>query len=243
MSDRLRDRATAYLRHVREEVLLRTITRLTRWLPPPVRFDPFHEQFGYFVDAVNKLDRPRVLEIGSRNVSGNVRRHLFPSVSEYVGFDIHAGDNVDVVGDAHRLSEALPRDHFDAVFCISVFEHLAMPWKVAVEMNRVLRKGGLVFVATHPTWPPHELPWDFWRYGSEAFKVLFNAGSGFELERVTEGLPCSIIPHGSADPGVARTPGFLGVAVTARKIAEADPELRWNVSVDEILRSSYPAPR
>ena len=34
-----------------------------------------------------------------------------------------------------------------------------MPWKVVLELNRVMAEGGLLFTATHHTWPPHELPW------------------------------------------------------------------------------------
>jgi hypothetical protein len=34
--------------------------------------------------------------------------------------------------------------------------------KVALEMNRIMKTGGLVMLATHQTWPLHEVPWDFW---------------------------------------------------------------------------------
>ena len=55
-----------------------------------------------------------------------MRKDLFAKAG-YVGFDIARGPNVDVVGDAHELSRHFPADHFDAVFALSVFEHLAMP--------------------------------------------------------------------------------------------------------------------
>ena len=47
-----------------------------------------------------------------------------------------------------------------------------MPWKAILEINAVLAEGGLLFVATHQSWPPHELPWDFWRYSPAAFQAL-----------------------------------------------------------------------
>jgi hypothetical protein len=52
-----------------------------------------------------RFNRPgmRILEIGSRNVTGANFRSSF-SAAHYVGFDLHPGENVDVVGDAHRLS-------------------------------------------------------------------------------------------------------------------------------------------
>ena len=66
----------------------------------------------------------------------------------YTGIDIVAGENVDVVGDAHQLSEYFDEDCFDAVFSISTFEHLAMPWKAAIEINRVMKTGGVLMGTT-----------------------------------------------------------------------------------------------
>jgi hypothetical protein len=57
--------------------------------------DPVHAVFHRFVEEVNALERPRVLEIGSRARSGNVQTHRFPR-AEYVGFDVLAGENVQV---------------------------------------------------------------------------------------------------------------------------------------------------
>ncbi len=91
-----------------------------------------------------------MLEIGSRNVSGPVRRDMFPNAVEYVGIDVREGENVDVVGDVHELSKLVPNNHFDIVYSISVFEHLLFPWKAALEINKALKPGGHVMTATHP---------------------------------------------------------------------------------------------
>ena len=69
-----------------------------------------------------------------------------------------AGTNVDVVADAHELSSSFPRGNFHAVFALSVFEHLAMPWKVVLEPNAILAHGALVFVQTPQTYPLHNEP-------------------------------------------------------------------------------------
>ena len=71
---------------------------------------------------------------------------------------------MDVMGDAHKLSDYFDKDSFDVIFSMSVFEHLAMPWKVALELNKVLKPGGMMLHTTHQTWPLHEEPWDYWRY-------------------------------------------------------------------------------
>jgi len=206
--------------------------------------EPFYGVFDRFVASVNRMAQPAaVLEIGSRNVSGTVRRALFSGHIAYTGFDIHAGENVDVVGDAHSLSAYFPDQQYDAVFSVSVFEHLAMPWKAILEINRILKPGGLLYISTHPVWPPHELPWDFWRFSGESFKVLLNAHSGFEIIECMEGNPARIVSL-SRDPataGVYRSRINQSVAVLAHKCGETDSRLAWDVSTQEMLDSMYPA--
>jgi SAM-dependent methyltransferase len=208
----------------------------------PTSKDPYHLLFRRFIANMNALTAPTVVEIGSRARSGNVYTAGFRSDTRYTGVDIIAGENVHLVADAHDLSAHLQADSFDGAFSISVFEHLAMPWKVAVELNRVLKTGGLVFVATHPTWPPHEKPWDFYRFTQYGLSALFNKTSGFEIVDVCEGLPCRIVPLGFEPPmrRMAVHDAFLGVAILARKIGPADSRLNWNVSLREFLATNYP---
>src|SRR6266496_3106801 len=229
------------LRGSQRRAVLRAFEVLKRPFHRGATPEPSHAVFERFVEQVNALERPRILEIGSRARSGNVQTHRFPR-AEYVGFDVLPGENVQVVGDAHDLSGHFPTEHFDAAFAVSVFEHLAMPWKVVLELNRVLKPGGLVCVFTHPTYPPHDRPWDFWRYGPEAFEVLFGAPTGFELVECAEGLPCSIVPLASepALVGLWREPAFLSVAALARKTKAPDPRLRWDVSLKDVLSTRYP---
>lgn len=52
-------------------------------------------------------------------------------------------------GDAHYLfSYFEDGKKFDLIFSSAVFEHLAMPWKVAEEISKMLRCGGYFFVET-----------------------------------------------------------------------------------------------
>lgn len=219
---------------------------LVEWLKRPLNQDtsrdPYHLNFQAFINQANDSDRPEILEIGSRNVMGNLRKHMFLNYGEYVGFDIHLGENVDVVGDVHQLSKYFVKERFDFVYSISVFEHLAMPWKAILEINKVMKEGGLLFIATHPTWPPHELPWDFWRYNEGAFKVLLNSLTGFEIVACSEGLPCSIVPlaNEASMVGMWRCSAYLGISVVARKTGPPDKRLSWDIGLEEILDSIYP---
>ena len=205
--------------------------------------DPYHAVLTNFLDRANAIVDPVILEIGSRGVSGSSLRPHFDRPGGYTGMDIHAGTGVDVVGDVHQLSTLFPANHFDAVCSVSVFEHLAFPWKAVMEINAVLKPGGLCFVSTHPVWPPHELPWDFWRFPLAGLKLLFSEALGFRVLEATEGLPGRV--HSMVDDAPTRgLPYFelnLGVALIAEKIADYDREkLRWDVPIDAVLDTLYP---
>jgi len=131
-------------------------------------------------------DKPglRILEIGSREVTGpNLLRPRLQHAT-YVGFDFYPGDNVDVVGDAHRLSDYFT-EPFDVICSAAVLEHLAMPWLVAEEIAKVLKVGGLLFVETHFSYSSHERPWNFFQFSDMGLKVLFCEPLGFECLEAT----------------------------------------------------------
>jgi SAM-dependent methyltransferase len=209
------------------------------------RVDPFHEVFPEFIGLVEGMAEPVVLELGSRNVTGVTRRHLFPTAGRYIGCDIHPGEGVDLVADIHRLSDVVEPASVDAVFSVSVFEHLVYPWKAVLEINRVLKPGGYVFTATHPSWPAHELPWDFWRFPVGGLAHLMVADTGFELVRAVEGVPAKIYSLAEDAPtrGLRDFHVNLGVAVIGRKVGDYDPQkLRWDIDVAEVVKSEYPRP-
>ncbi len=134
----------------------------------------------YLYDAGNKPGM-RVLEIGSREVTGASNARSGFGEAEYTGFDYYPGDNVDVVGDAHRLSSYFREgEQFDVIYSSACFEHFAMPWVVAVEIAKLLKVGGLVFVETHFSFSSHERPWHFFQFSDMALRVLFSEALGFE---------------------------------------------------------------
>ncbi|WP_316367015.1 class I SAM-dependent methyltransferase [Candidatus Thiodiazotropha sp. CDECU1] len=254
MNARLSDRIKMIPKHIQEEGVANFFTRQTvaalltilAVLLTPLKKgtdrDPFYQLFGKFIASVNESPKPELLEIGSRNVTGVVWRDAFHSSVSYTGLDIHQGDNVDVVGDVHALSSHLPTEHYDAVFSISVFEHLAMPWKAVIEINKTLKPGGLLYVSTHPAIPPHEMPWDFWRYSIETFKTLLNERTGFQIIESIEGTPGRIISlsRDRTTSKVHLAPINQSIAVLARKTALPDPGLSWDIPITNILQTDYP---
>ncbi len=123
----------------------------------------------------------KILEIGSREVTGKSSARTRFGQAEYVGFDYYAGDNVDVVGDVHKLSTYFEKgEKFDLIFSSACFEHFVMPWVVAVEISKLLKVNGHVFVETHFSFSSHERPWNFYQFSDLALKTLFSPPLGFE---------------------------------------------------------------
>jgi len=202
--------------------------------------DSCHTLIRNFFERINELPQGNILELGSRARSGISRRHLLKPHLNYVGIDILAGENVDVVGDAHQLSHHFAPQTFDAIFNISVFEHLIMPWKVAIEMNKVLKIGGFAMIGTHQTWGLHDTPWDFWRFSDQAWRGIFNRYTGFDIITAQLGEPAAIVPEQlhTATACLDRQPAYLCSSVIVKKIGET--ELNWNVDANEIVADMYP---
>ena len=140
-----------------------------------------HQKWQRYLSDLGNQPGKRILELGSTQVSGESIARMNFSRSEYVGFDYYPGRNVDVVGDAHKLSAYFGKDEkFDLIFSSTSFEHYAMPWMVAVEISKLLKVGGLVFIETHFAFSSHERPWHFFHFTDLALKVLFSPALGFE---------------------------------------------------------------
>ena len=210
---------------------------------PKIATDPYHSVTNRFWAECRELGTrnpdARVLEIGARARSGHVRRELVAPM-HYVGLDILPGENTDIVGDAHELSRILEPASFDALFSISTFEHLAMPWKAVLEINRVLKPGGRVLISSHQAFPLHEQPWDFWRFSDMAWHALFNERTGFRVVETALGERASVVADllHAVTTTLELQPAYIGSLVLAEKIA--DTELTWPVDVGHLTETMYP---
>ncbi len=140
-----------------------------------------HQKWQQYIYAMGNKKGMRVLEIGSREVTGGSDARAAMHNAKYVGFDFYPGKNVDVVGDAHKLSTYFKEgEKFDLIFSSACFEHFAMPWIVAVEISKLLKVGGFVFIESHFSYCSHERPWHFFQFSDMAMKTLFSRALGFE---------------------------------------------------------------
>lgn len=181
----------------------------------------------------------RMLEIGSRARSGNTYRHEFSDKVEHVGIDISDGPCVDIVGDAHHLSRYV-EGQFDFAFSISVFEHILMPWKVALEMNKVLKPGALAYIQSHAAYPLHDEPWDFWRYSKDAWQGIFNQQTGFEVIKSGYGQKCRISADFAAGGPIEGLDGAHSYLLSACLIRRTgDAKVIWDAEASQITNLAY----
>lgn len=98
--------------------------------------------------------------------------------TEYVGIDISDADKFD-----YRNSEVVPfdgehipfpNDHFDAVICTEVLEHVSNFQGLADEIHRVLKDGGEAIVTVPWSARFHYVPFDFFRYTPSSLRKIFD---------------------------------------------------------------------
>jgi len=211
--------------------------------PGTPRHDMAHALNGAFRELLAEQGpEGAFLEVGSRSRSGNTYRDLVPDGWTYEGMDILPGDNVDTVGDAHRIASLYPEQRFDAVFAVSVLEHLVMPWRFVIELNHVLRPGAVGLFLTHQTWPLHDEPFDFFRFSDRAWRGLLNPATGFEIIEARVGEPAFVVPatiHAATAFDEAEPAGALVSAVLFRKVGPT--ALTWPVEPEDVYGgTAYP---
>jgi SAM-dependent methyltransferase len=100
------------------------------------------------------------------DVNGSLR-DFCPVEGYYVGVDLSAGRGVDVVV---TTNAELPfaAEVFDIVVSTSCLEHDAMFWVTFLEMCRVLKEGGYLYLNAPSKGAYHQYPIDGWRFFPDA---------------------------------------------------------------------------
>jgi SAM-dependent methyltransferase len=111
-----------------------------------------------------------VLEVGSRDVNGSILRDERTDIT-WRSVDIEAGPGVtDEITDPYMYPFA--DESFDAVISTSVFEHMEFFWLAFLEMARVCKQNGYIYINAPSNGSIHRFPIDAWRFYPDAGSVL-----------------------------------------------------------------------
>lgn len=104
---------------------------------------------------------------------GSGSQRIRPDV---VNLDIYHYNNVDIVGDIYHLP--FQNDEIDAVIGDQILEHLNNLPKALQEMHRVLKDGGLIYIACPFVASYHASPDDYYRFTQNGLESIM-AQHGF----------------------------------------------------------------
>lgn len=204
-----------------------------------------HQEWQEHLYTLANKEGFKILEIGSREVTGTSEARERFDNAKYIGFDIIDGNNVDIVGDAHKLSTYFDKEQkFDLIYSSATFEHFAMPWLVASEISKLLKVDGYVFVETHFSHSSHERPSNFFQFSDLGLKVLFSEALGFQ--HIDSGMCNPIIGYFSSfSDKYLRYKSVTGLychsSFFGKKVTQID-NVSWDsIDVDEVIGDmNYP---
>lgn len=156
----------------------------------------------FFARYLPKSGQVRVLDVGGLDVNGSLRPAARPEWS-YTAVDMVAGNGVDIVlEDPYKL----PFDDgtFDAVVSTSCFEHDALFWLSFLEMLRVTRPGGYLYVNAPSNGLVH-------RYPIDAYRFYPDAGISWVEWANRNGVAVTLYESFIGDPGRENLNDFVAV--------------------------------
>jgi len=191
-----------------------------------------NSSYQHMADLVARFLDPhhalKVIDIGSTDINGSYRTLFDNEGWDYQGVDLEAGPGVDVVLTSPYVLPFASRS-VDLVISGQAFEHVEFFWMTWMEMVRILKPGGRIFLIAPSRGPEHRHPQDCWRFYPDAYRALAKFG-GCRLVEVSTDWE----PH--PDPGSEAWGDTVGVfegqsSTLLQKLAHrlASKAMRWQV--------------
>lgn len=130
-------------------------------------------------EVVNKLlpyIEGRVLDLGAG--SAKYKEMILKKASEYRSCDAVKNKNIDDI--CNVLNLKYPPESFDTVISTQVMEHVKSPYKMAVEVYKVLKPSGKAIITAPFLIPMHSDPGDYFRFTAKGLSEIFKQ-SGFTI--------------------------------------------------------------
>jgi len=100
-----------------------------------------------------------ILDLGSLDVNGSYREYFDVSPWLYRGVDMIEGENVDIVLEDPYDWKKIRSNSVDVLISGQAFEHIEFFWITMLEIERVLRPGGLCCIIAPSGGTSTDTPW------------------------------------------------------------------------------------
>lgn len=148
-------------------------------------YEHMRDLVGRYLQREQKLS---VVDIGSYDVNGSYRTLFDSPAWSYCGVDLSAGPGVDIaLTSPYRIP--LRTGSVDLVISGQAFEHIEFFWNTWLEMIRVLKPHGMIFLIAPSRGEEHRYPQDCWRFYPDGYRALAKFGHCDLLEVSTDWGP------------------------------------------------------
>lgn len=145
--------------------------------------------YNHMKDLARKYLEPgrsmQILDVGSLDVNGSYQPIFEEPVWQYRGLDLSPGPNVDIVLST-PYQFPVKSGSVDLVISGQSFEHIEFFWLTWLEMVRVLKPDGMIFLIAPSSGKQHRYPVDCWRFFPDGFRALAKFGGMEALEVTTD---------------------------------------------------------
>lgn len=128
----------------------------------------------------------RILDVGSQDINGSYREIFSAPNWHYIGLDMTAGRNVDVVVRSPYVWTEVDSHSIDVVVSGQAFEHIRYFWITMLEIARVLKPAGICCILAPSSGPEHRYPVDCWRFYPDGMASLAEFARLETVEAVTQ---------------------------------------------------------
>jgi SAM-dependent methyltransferase len=174
-----------------------------------------------------------VIDLGSADLNGSYRELFAMPPWRYLGVDLVAGENVDIVlRDPYRWRE-IRSESVDVVVSGQTFEHTEFFWETMLEIARVLKPRGMCCIIAPSCGPEHRFSRDCWRIFADGFSAVARY-AGLEVVDVQtqwEDLP---------DYDLESNKWHDSVLIARKPVLSFGTKLRWQIHA--CLRRLVPPP-
>jgi SAM-dependent methyltransferase len=112
----------------------------------------------------------RLLDIAPQVHEG--ARPFFPDEIRIDTFDLDQNSGCTIIGDICEFNAGIPDDCYDYIVCTEVLEHTLNPFDAMVELRRILKPSGKLFLTTPFNFRIHGPLPDCWRFTEHGLRSL-----------------------------------------------------------------------